>query len=551
MDINDLNPEDLQIERLDHLGLVAGMCDELGLCDYFDHHLSHNSPDKRLSYGELIKGMILNGLGYVSQPLHMYPEFFRDKPLERLIGPHADPDAFNQHALGRTLDRLYEAGVSELFQGFAEQALDRLGLSVHGLHLDATSFHVDGTTYAAADEHQPQRIELKQGYSRDHRPDLNQVILNLIVEHQSGMPVFLQANSGHTNDKANFSALVNHHTSSLKQALESRYVVGDSALYTPASLQALAERQSYFVSRVPSTIKQAKQWLAHAPQATLKPLGSGYWAQEQSVTYAAIPQRWVLIWSEQAANRQAKHVKSQVRKQIDQEMKQARKLMRQSFACEADANQALAQTTQKWRYLTLQEVHTVAHPHYHKPGKPPQNAEPDYYSYTIQAQCASSLAAYQQAYHQKGYFILATNDWDNEFDASAILTTYKAQQKVERGFRFLKNPEFLTSAFYLKKPERIEALLMIMTLCLLIYCALEYRIRQALAQHQADFPDQKNQKNQKPTARWVFFCFQGISILKMGHRATLVTNLIPRHHIIVNVLGPPYQNIYSNSRGDE
>lgn len=61
-----------------------------------------------------------------------------------------------------------------------------------------------------------------------------------------------------------------------------------------------------------------------------------------------------------------------------------------------------------------------------------------------------------------------------------LLATYKAQQNIERVFRFLKNPEFLTSSLYLKKPVRIEALLMVMTCSLMIYAALEHRIRQRL-----------------------------------------------------------------------
>lgn len=48
------------------------------------------------------------------------------------------------------------------------------------------------------------------------------------------------------------------------------------------------------------------------------------------------------------------------------------------------------------------------------------------------------------------------------------LDTYKSQQSVEREFRFLKSPNFLVSSFFLKKPERIEALLMVMTLCLMV-----------------------------------------------------------------------------------
>jgi transposase len=76
-----------------------------------------------------------------------------------------------------------------------------------------------------------------------------------------------------------------------------------------------------------------------------------------------------------------------------------------------------------------------------------------------------------------GLFILATNDIDGSLSMADMLSTYKSQQAVEKGFRSLKSPGSLTSAFYLKKPERIEALLMVMTTCLMVYAGLKYSIR--------------------------------------------------------------------------
>jgi len=77
-----------------------------------------------------------------------------------------------------------------------------------------------------------------------------------------------------------------------------------------------------------------------------------------------------------------------------------------------------------------------------------------------------------------------------------LLDEYKSQQAVERGFRFLKSPDFLTSSLFLKKPERIEALLMIMTCSLMVYAGIEYLIRQRLVEQNSSFPDMK--KLQKP-----------------------------------------------------
>src|SRR5262245_10041301 len=67
-----------------------------------------------------------------------------------------------------------------------------------------------------------------------------------------------------------------------------------------------------------------------------------------------------------------------------------------------------------------------------------------------------------------------------ELSAPAVLDGYKGKAQAERGFRFLKAPQFLASSLSLKKPERIMALLMVMTVCLLVYAALEYQIRAAL-----------------------------------------------------------------------
>ena len=69
-----------------------------------------------------------------------------------------------------------------------------------------------------------------------------------------------------------------------------------------------------------------------------------------------------------------------------------------------------------------------------------------------------------------GRFILATNiESSSEIQSSEILWNYKNQQSCERGFRFLKEPQFFADSFFVKKPERVETILFIMSLCLLVY----------------------------------------------------------------------------------
>ncbi len=112
--------------------------------------------------------------------------------------------------------------------------------------------------------------------------------------------------------------------------------------------------------------------------------------------------------------------------------------------------------------------------------------------YYVKAVCFVAVEKQKHAQASLGCFILGTNDLSQDnLDAGKLLSTYESQQHVERGFRFLKSPEFLVSSLYLKKPERIEALLMVMTLCLMVYAAIQHRIRHELKQQSRFFPEQK------------------------------------------------------------
>jgi len=130
--------------------------------------------------------------------------------------------------------------------------------------------------------------------------------------------------------------------------------------------------------------------------------------------------------------------------------------------------------------------------------------------------------------------------------AQAVLEKYKSQQRVERGFRFLKSPQFLSDALFLKKPERIEALLMVMTLSLLVYAALEYTIRTKLKEQNKTFPNQLGKPVQNPTTRWIFENFFAIHLLLFHNEETIV-GLNERHRLILELLGNTYMLFYGLS----
>jgi transposase len=203
-------PPPYRSQVLDHLGLVAGMFEELGMGEMIDQATQQNPEMRLVTAGHAVNAMVLNGLGFVHQQLDLVPRFFQNKPTSRLITPGIAAEHLNDDALGRALKTLYASGVTELYSLIAATAAERLGLAPTFAHLDRTSFHVDGR-YNSDEAPDAHVIHITRGDSRDHRPDLNQVMLELIVEHQAGIPLLMKPLSGNSSDAHEFGEVIHQH----------------------------------------------------------------------------------------------------------------------------------------------------------------------------------------------------------------------------------------------------------------------------------------------------------------------------------------------------
>ena len=106
--------------------------------------------------------------------------------------------------------------------------------------------------------------------------------------------------------------------------------------------------------------------------------------------------------------------------------------------------------------------------------------------------------------------MIGTNIDAHQLRDPEVIHAYKAQAQVEGGFRFLKDPLFFVSSLFVKKPCRLQGLLMVMTLALLVYSVTQRRLRQQLASQNETIPNQINQPTERPTLRWVFQLLEGI-----------------------------------------
>src|SRR5256712_9212402 len=159
-------PQPYRTQVLDHLGLVAGMFEALGITDVIDRATKQDPEMRIVTAGHAVKAMVLNGLGFINHQRYLVPHFFQNKPISRLIAPGIQASHLNDDTLGRALDTLYDYGVTELYSLIAATAAQRLGLAPTFRHLDSTSFHVDGR-YNSDETPDEQVVHITKGYSRD------------------------------------------------------------------------------------------------------------------------------------------------------------------------------------------------------------------------------------------------------------------------------------------------------------------------------------------------------------------------------------------------
>lgn len=241
-----------ETQRIDHLGIVAGVCQEISLIEQIDEQVK--ASERKVSCGKGTQAMILNALGFVGWAFYLTPEYFDNKPVDLLIGPGLCAADFTDDTLARCLDDLYEAGVTEVFYKVAAKAMQVYGIKSKFVHLDSSSFHLHG----AYDRQEPEQeaVTITYGYSKDHRPDLKQVVVQLITSHKSALPAWFEALSGNSNDKKTFTATMNAYYKQFNTS-ERTYLVMDSAGFPEGSVKAAQEQEVYWLTRVPETLTQA------------------------------------------------------------------------------------------------------------------------------------------------------------------------------------------------------------------------------------------------------------------------------------------------------
>ena len=515
---------EIQVKNLDHLGLIAGIIDELGIVESINE-LVGIQPGEIVSAGLIVKAIILNGLGFVSRPLYLFPQFFQDKATEHLLGLGILPEHLNDDKIGRVMDKLYVKGLTNIFLLIALTAVKKYNISTNYSHLDATSFSLQGksepnwpeisvvregkSSELSESETLSQPIKITYGYSRDKRPDLKQFMLDLIVSGDGDIPLFLRTGDGNETDKAIFGQILAEFK---KQVNFDSIYVADSALYSQENLLLIKELN--WITRVPLSIKAAQHLVTKITQKELVKSSEnpGYSFVTKTSNYGGIEQRWLvlkdtashIVESEKRKESDLKKLEKKFRKKQLAAQQLMVRLARSKFESAAEAKAIVKAENKKLKYhqLNLIKLNKVKD----------KNSNKNLYK--IEANLLENSEIIATEKKRAGRFILATNILEaQQLSEDEILRAYREQQAAERGFAFLKDPLFFADSIFLKTAERIETMAMLMGLCLLVYKIGQRQLRLKLSELKTGVKNQLGKLTDRPTLRWIFQCFQGIHLV--------------------------------------
>ncbi len=532
--------ESIIVKNLDHLGIVAGMVDEIGLVELVDSLIP---SERKVSIGTMLKALILNSMGFSQHALYITPSFFEQCPVDHLLGLQYVASDFNDDSIGRCLDEIFAYGLDKLFVQIANKACQISGVVEKFHHVDTTNFSLEG-----AYEDEPNAIKVRHGYAKDKRFDLKQVTLGLITSYQTAIPRYMKSFDGNASDKESLVSLIKNFVACFESGESAGIFISDAGIYSADNIQEDLKTIEW-ITRVPETIGDAKKWLEEVQFIDLQDsiLFEGYRYSALCSTYGGVPQRWFVIESAPLAKAVRKTYTTKIQKQIEQIEQKIHKKKDYLFKEPTEGVEWCTELEKKFPLVRIQ-YNWIEALFYCKAGKPkPENLRmgQKIESFT----CGINLGALQKIIERKSRFILTTNVLDTErLPDEQILAAYKSQaSSIEKGFGFLKDPIFFAESFFVKKPSRVEGLLMIMTLSLLVYSLCERKLRMALEQSNETVDNQVGKAVSKPTLRMVFNLFRAIHWVCNTQNQPIFafcTNLSNNHKKIIRLLGPAIAKYY-------
>jgi transposase len=500
-----------------------------GIRDIVDQSTGWTPNNKSTSPGILAETLVA-ALLCGCRPLYKVEGFWEDKAVEIFYkGEGVTAQQLNDDAYARMLDQLSLVDCQNMFESVCLRMLQHHGLNVVLTHSDTTSVSVEGiydvdqngktgTTDA---------FKIAHGHSKDHRPDLKQIKLGLSVQ-QEGLPLSGELLSGNKSDQVwNPQTVQELSDLLLNKGYEDVIFLADCALVSTDSLRKLSEKNVQFISRLPERFTIAEELKREAwKKASWEDLGQlSEKKTEKSCHYKAWQTKrklgkeeydFVVVHSSNLEERKEKTLlKAKERTQKGLRHK-SEELKKKPYACEADATregQRLQSQAERKGFSSEIRSRKVETEHYSHPGRPHKGEVPERRTvWHIEVEIGEMKAeVFEEKKKEASTFILVSR-LKKAKSSEEILKNYKNQNKVEEGFKFIKQPQYL-GPIYTKKVNRVEALGYIFLMVLLLAKYLEYRVRLGMTESNGELKV-GGQKVLRPTAKTILEILEMMLIMR-------------------------------------
>jgi transposase len=316
--------------------------------------------------------------------------------------------------------------------------------------------------------------------------------------------------------------------------------VADAALVTEDNLAALGD--TLFITRLPATYNECGRliteavahnaWeevgvLAHTKPTKHRPVTS-YTVSEGEVTLYGRSYRAVVVHSSAQDKRRQQRLERDIQGSYSTIQSAARTAEQQEYCCRADAEAAAVQLRAVHVAYHRMDVTVEERPVYGRGRPSPPKPRPiKALRYRLKTAISMQTERIARLEEEAGCFVLLTNvptAGPRAHSARDILTVYKEQHGTEQNYGFLKDPVMVNSLF-LKKPERIEALGLVLLLALLIWRLMERTMRTHVDTTSTSLPGWDKKATGRPTSFMMVTKFAGVIVVKLGHDRQLARPL--------------------------
>ncbi|MEE9132314.1 MAG: IS1634 family transposase [Gemmatimonadota bacterium] len=518
-------PFTLHTERLGPLPLVNHFLKRIGLVEILERHVPTQDRRVRLPYSTGL-GVLLRSILVEREPIYRQQETVRTfAPPMYGLEPQA-VDQVGDDRIGRALDQLFDADRAALLTEVVIAVGKRFDVTFEQLHNDSTTIRFTGQYRGA----RGQRVRGKRaawityGYSKDHRPDLKQLLFSLTTSADGGVPVQFRCSDGNTNDST-----THIETWEALRAISGRadfLYVADSKLCSRDNMDYIDRRGGRFVTVLPrSRLEDAefrKRIQTHEPDWDKvwdrpNPRRKGGPRDRWFVCRAHLPSReaWPVTWvfSALLALRQEQTRREQIAA-AEQELSDLRHRLRGPRtrlrkAAEVDRKvEQILGSHRVTRYLHVRRVrredHTFRQMRSGRPGPGTPYRRITRRRWDIEWKLEQEAIAYDRK--SDGMYPLLSND--RSLSPGQVLEAHKGQPTIEKRFEQTKTVHEIAPVF-LKNKGRIEALFTLYFLALLIQALIERELRRAMKKNNIPelplYPEER--KCKRPTTEQVLRLF--------------------------------------------